>query len=122
MAIDITVRHTQNRRFYTAFRELAAAAGEQQLQSKDNTVGHHHFQIFSAHLACGSGGRLNVFDGSAGAVPVLGISNGDTSMSAAVLSWDFRRDPLDLTNEDGTSLCISAIGRIQGFIEWGWGN
>ena len=122
MALDITTRSLQGGRKHTAFRELAAAAGEQQLVSKDNTLGHQHFLIFAAQLACGSGGRINVFDGSAGAVPLLGLSNGDTSISATALTWDFRGNPLDCTNIDGTSLCVSAVGRVQGFIQWGWGS
>jgi hypothetical protein len=122
MAIDITTGKFLSGKKYIAFRELAAAAGEQQLLTKDDTLGKQHFQVYSAWLACGSGAMVNVFDGSSSAVPLLSLKAGDTSIGGLSQSWDFEKDPLDCTREDGTSICISAVGAISGLIKWGWGN
>ncbi len=122
MAIDITTGLMGNGHKYISFREVGAAAGEQQIISKDNTTTKQHFQLFRAVLACVTG-KIALFDGSSKAVPNISIpSVGDVTIGNVSQAWDFGGSYMDFTNEDGTSVCISAAGTISGFLEYGWGS
>lgn len=120
MAIDITTGKFHQSSFrYVSFREVGAAAGEQQLVSKDYTLG-QNFMIEKVVLGCQTG-KVNIFDGSGSAVPIFGINGGaqDITMGQNNQIWDFKGDPIELTR-DSTSLCISAAGTFHGFIKYGW--
>ncbi len=120
MAIDITTGKFHNSAFkYISFREVGAAAGEQQLVSKDNTIS-QSFLLEKVVLGCQTG-NVNIFDGSSSAVPIFGLNGGgqDITMGQNQQEWDFKGDPIELTR-DSTSLCISGTGTFHGFIKWGW--
>lgn len=119
MAIDITTGVFNSSWKYLAFHEAGAAAGVQQLISKDSTNGAQKFIVEQAILSCVSG-HIYVFDGSDNGVPIFTI-NADTSQTSNSTKWDFGNDPMEFTR-DGTDICISAAGSIHGFIKWGWGS
>lgn len=121
MAIDITTDQFLSGKQFISFGEVGAAAGEQQLQSKDNTTTRQRFHLYHVALNCVTG-NVNIFDGSGSAVPILGLRTvGDVTIGVNAQVWDFRDDPLVLNNDDGTSLCISAAGTFRGTVKYGWG-
>ncbi len=122
MAIDITTGMFQSGKKYVSFSEVGAGAGTQLLVSKDNTTTKQHGQIYGIWLGCATGGDIAVFDGSDKGVPLVRLSaGGDVTIGTLAQYWDWKDDPVDLTNEDGTCICISSTGTFQGFIKYGWG-
>lgn len=116
MAIDITTGNFQSGKRWVSFKEADAAAGEQQLVSRDNTTG-SNIQLFWVQLSCVTGG-LAIMDGSGGLAICRVKDNTDAGVGWGF--WDFRDDPLMLRS-DATSLCISCVGTINGFVKYGFG-
>jgi hypothetical protein len=124
MAIDITTgRFNGGSWKWLAFKETGAS-GVQSLVSKtvinDATRSYQTILIKQIVLGCATG-HIHVYDGS-GRAGATFIVNADGSYASNSNKWDFEDDPLELTNADGTDLCISASGDIYGFIKYGWGS
>ena len=120
MAIDMTTGSFHNSGWnWISFSDTDSAATSEQLAKKDVTG--KHILIEQVLLTCISGGNLAIYDGSTKASPFLRCPPCDGSAGGVTMPLDFRGDPVDLTNEDGTSLCISCTGTYSGFIKYGWG-
>lgn len=120
MAIDITTGGFVSSWKWVSFKEVAAGLAVQQLLLKDETTGKQKILIQAVQLGCCTG-HVHVYDGSLQAAPVFSCA-ADGSYSANRAEWDFGKDPVELTNTDGTALCISAVGTITGFIKYAWGS
>lgn len=122
MAIDITTGVHESGKKYVTFSETGAGAGTNLLVSKDNTTTKQHAKIFAVWLACATGGDVALYDGSEKGSPLVRLyAGGDVTIGTLSQSWDFRDDPVDMTNEDGTCLCVSVTGTYSGYIKYGWG-
>ena len=123
MAIDITTGCFHGSSWnWLAFKEANAVAGVQAILSKitDGTRSAQKVIIEKVILSCMSG-HIHLYDGSGRAVPSF-VLNADNTLAALTQSWDFQGNPIELTNTDGTGLCISAVGTISGFVKYGWGT
>jgi len=124
MAVDITTGAFHESAWkYVSFNEANASAGVQTLVSKevvnDATRSYSRFIVERVMLSCTTG-HIRVFDGSGRDSACFAVM-ADASGAGLAQTWDFRGDPVDLTNMDGTDLCISASGNISGFIKYAWG-
>lgn len=123
MAIDITTGVFQSGKKYVSFHDTGAAAGTEQLASKDNTTTRQHCQIYGIWLSCATAGNVALYDGSGKGSPFVRLfAGGDVTMGTISQAWDFGNDPADFTNEDGTCICISCTGTYDGLIKFGWGT
>ena len=121
MAIDITTGVFASGKKYVSFHDTDAAAGTERLFNKDNTTTKQHAQIYGIWLSCATLGNVAVYDGSEKAAPLVRLSVLDGTIGVLSHAWDFRDDPVDMTNEDGTCICISCAGTYDGLIKYGWG-
>lgn len=121
MAIDFTTGEFESGKGWVAFEEVDAAAGTQQLVSKDTTLGLQFFHIEKVILCCGTGGNVGILDGSGAAMTPFRLY-GDVSVGSRSQGWDFAGDAMLLEDSDSTCLCITATGKFYGFIKYSLGS
>lgn len=120
---DLTTGNFVSGKKYVSFGGVGMAAGTEQLVSKDNTTAKQHALLWFLAFNCATGGNVAFFDGSEKSDPFFRLhAGGDVTIGNVAQALDFRDDPVDLDNEDGTCLCISCTGTFNGFIKYGWGS
>ena len=133
--VEMTIRYFGYHRFnsgkmglsfdYTGASDENLIGKDITLNGNDSTSTSNVLYVDKVQLSCGSCGPVAIFDGSAGAEPIVALAASDVSgVTSNEASWDFGGDPLVcLTGDTTQSLCVSsaANGHIAGFIKCHWG-